>query len=343
MSYTPEKKTILVLLIGLCIGGGVVGVAWKFHGKTAPAAGVSLAANNTTTSLADTEVRQVGGNLRFVSPLLSCGIDSVISSNGAINAIQSDVNQVIADAKKKNTITDSGIYFKEFNDGSSFYINEAAKFTPGSLLKVPLALSLLRRYVSDPTFAKTPILYDGGAQDFPQAFPAEKTAEKGKTYTFDELLTLSLVYSDNIATQILSQMLTRTEINDAYSDLGIDVPQNNGDDYTMSVRTYGSFFRILYNGTYLPPFLSDRVLELLSHSTFTQGLVAGVPQGVAVAHKFGERERGDNEPAQLHDCGIVYKAKHPYLLCVMLRGNDIQALPDVIANVSRTVYQDLDK
>ena len=44
---------------------------------------------------------------------------------------------------------------------------------------------------------------------------------------------------------------------------------------------------------------------MLSTSDFSDGLVAGVPVGTVVSHKFGERHFvGDADVEQLHDCGI---------------------------------------
>jgi beta-lactamase class A len=105
----------------------------------------------------------------------------------------------------------------------------------------------------------------------------------------------------------------------------------------MDVKTYSSFFRILYNGTYLSQDNSERLLTVLSRSAFSQGLSAGLPQDITVAHKFGEADSPDGTK-QLHDCGIVYKPRQPYLICVMTKGNNFPALAKVIGHISETVY-----
>jgi hypothetical protein len=76
----------------------------------------------------------------------------------------------------------------------------------------------------------------------------------------------------------------------------------------------------------------------LAKSTFTEGIVAGLPQGMTVAHKFGEAELPDGT-LQLHDCGIVYKPNQPYLICVMTKGSNFDTLAGVISHISKTVYQ----
>lgn len=101
---------------------------------------------------------------------------------------------------------------------------------------------------------------------------------------------------------------------------------------------------MLYNSTYLPRESSQEILTFLSHSSFTAGLVAGVPDTTTVAHKFGERaiDPGQNI-SQLHDCGIVYVPRQPYILCVMTQGYDYDELAKVIAEVSRRTYDAVTK
>jgi beta-lactamase class A len=224
------------------------------------------------------------------------------------------------------------------NDGTWFGIDESTMFTPGSLLKVPLALSILRRYESDPSFARKPLTYTGDDAEKLQTFPPLEYAKAGKAYTLPELLRLSLMFSDNNATGLLTTLIDFHELQESYSDLGITPPEA-GKDYLMSVRTYTSFFRILYNATYINHTDSNAVLDLLSQSSFTQGLRAGVPEHVPVAHKFGERVTADLQESQLHDCGIVYQEDTPYILCVMLRGKDMKVLPPIIAEISRITYE----
>ncbi len=84
------------------------------------------------------------------------------------------------------------------------------------------------------------------------------------------------------------------------------------------------------------------MLETMSHSSFTKGIVAGVPEDVLVSHKFGEAPLKTGE-VQLHDCGIVYAQQSPYLLCVMSQGSDYEALADFIARVSQAVYVYVEK
>lgn len=169
-------------------------------------------------------------------------------------------------------------------------------------------------------------------------FAAPHKAEPGKEYTIEELLDLSLIDSDNNATDLLIMQLSEDELRNSYEDLGIQVPIDNPGAYTMNVGVYSSFFRILYNSSYLSRDASEEFLADLSHSTFTRGLVAGVPPGVTVSHKFGEHQIPGGLK-QLHDCGVIYRADRPYILCVMTQGDDFNKLATSIADISKSVWE----
>ena len=78
-------------------------------------------------------------------------------------------------------------------------------------------------------------------------------------------------------------------------------------------------------------------------SDYRSGIVAGVPDAVPIAHKFGECRREDEQSTQFHDCGSVYHSRTPYLLCVMSRGTDIASLGRKISDISRILYAEVDR
>jgi beta-lactamase class A len=148
-----------------------------------------------------------------------------------------------------------------------------------------------------------------------------------------------IIYSDNEAVDLLFATLGATAPDSVFRDLQVVSSKDNLNDNVISVKDYSSFFRILYNASYLNKQYSEKALHLLSKVTYKDGLVAGVPNGITVSHKFGERPGRGQFAFQLHDCGIVYYPNAPYLLCVMTRGNDNKILSSIIAEISTMVYQ----
>ncbi|MES2965841.1 MAG: serine hydrolase, partial [Bdellovibrionota bacterium] len=121
-------------------------------------------------------------------------------------------------------------------------------------------------------------------------------------------------------------------------EMGVPLVISDGQVW-LRVSSYSSIFRILFNATYLDAKHSSMALDLLTRSKFMKGLRAGLPTDIKIAHKFGERGFGDD--FQLHDCGIVYVPKTPYLLCVMTRGKAFDDLSEAIRNISDVVYRNV--
>ncbi len=149
------------------------------------------------------------------------------------------------------------------------------------------------------------------------------------------------------ATNALTSLAGEDIFNETLADLDLPAIDEHTPTDFISPRMYSRVFRALYNASYLPSTVSESALDLLSKTTFTEGLVAGVPEGITVSHKFGERSlkvKNDNSLAsdtvnELHDCGIVYAPNNPYLLCVMTKGNDFSALQGVIKDISQITWE----
>lgn len=278
------------------------------------------------------EVHQKGYN--YISPLLECGSSHDLGRNDLKNKLE----DVIEKNVKNRNINYASIYFRDLNNGPWIGINEKENFTPASLLKVPLMIAYLKIAETNPSILENEIMVTDSGHTLSQNIIPLRNVEAGKSYKIKDLLEYMIIYSDNQAANTLINHIDINILNKIYLDLGIKSPEDGQPENFMSVRDYASFFRILYNASYLNRDMSEQALKILTHSQFNQGLSAGVPTQVPVAHKFGERViLGDK---QLHDCGIVYKENMPYLLCIMTRGNDFNKMSSTIREISGLVYSE---
>lgn len=274
----------------------------------------------------------------LISPLLECYSEKSDSPENA--QIQKKVEKIIEHQINDKNISNASVYFRDLANGPWFGINEEENFTPASLLKVSILISYYKIAENNPEILQQKILAE---DDYtPSAtqniFPTRKI-EIGKEYVVEDLLDLMITDSSNHATQLLLKLLPESQENKTYQDLGIKTPNVNQSEDYMSVKDYSSFFRVLYNASYLNKEYSEKALRLLSNSKYKKALVAGVPENTVVAHKFGEREVEGLK--QLHDCGIIYKDSKTYLLCVMTRGDDFNVLANVIKEISKNVYDEV--
>jgi beta-lactamase class A len=169
--------------------------------------------------------------------------------------------------------------------------------------------------------------------------------EKDKEYTLKQVAEIMIQDSDNIAVLMLSKYIDQGDMISLFKSIGVPVNEEFL-DVDIRVKDFASFFRVLYNASYLNREMSELALSIFTGSTFKDGIVAGVPENVAVAHKYGERvlmqKQNDTslvKEKQLHDCGIVYTKANPYILCIMTKGEDFAKQQNFIAGVSTFVYK----
>lgn len=259
---------------------------------------------------------------------------------GESKALKKELNDLVDSKKKDGTLVNAGIYYRDLNRGPNIVINGDLKFSPASLLKLPLAIWFYNQASTSQDFLTQEIEFTGPKGVEEVHYPAPKSIEVGKIYTYKELIRYMLQYSDNDATSILGQIAGIKNTDTVYTDLGLE-PAENYSKYVTDVQSYGAIFRVLYFASYLDRTSSNDILETLSKSSFINGLVAGLPESTVVAHKFGERPvvKDQTKLVQLHDCGIIYPPnKRNYMLCVMTQGTSYEGEADFIAKVSKIIY-----
>lgn len=288
------------------------------------------------------QIREPGYS--FISPLLECEMGTGTEGQHTLQTIDRVVEDLVRSRVKGGKVSHLSVYFRDLNNGPWFGVNEDAEYSPASLLKAVIMIACLKQEERTPGFLQERLLYPAGAvdQNRYESIRPKVRLEPGRSYSVDELVTRMIQQSDNNALFMLTERLRPEVIGKTYVDLGIPTPETTGklEDF-VSVRTYASTFRVLFNASYLSRDNSEKALRILSGSAFGQGLVAGVPPGTVVAHKFGERGLKQQEIKQLHDCGIVYHPARPYLLCVMSRGSSYEDLAGAISDVSRLVYEEV--
>lgn len=286
------------------------------------------------------EVREVG--YKFISPLLECETGKDYYKLNGLDTLQNEVEDFVALQKKSGQITDAAVYFRDLNNGPWFGVNEHIAFSPASLLKLPVMMAYYKKAESNPEFLKEKVPYEAKDALLNQNIAPKESLQIGKSYTFEELLERMMVYSDNAALTLLEDNIDPELIDKVTLDLGVETANDSTPVNFMSVKGYAGLFRILYNASYLEKEYSEKTLQILSNSEFQNGIVAGVPKGIVISHKFGERQLEETS-YQLHDCGIVYYKKGPYLLCIMSRGSSLQNLEQFISKVSAITYSGIQK
>jgi beta-lactamase class A len=282
-------------------------------------------------------LRENSPEYKFINPLLLTQSNNSLHTP-SLSILESKIASFVTIAKGDKSLNDISVYYRQMNSGDWTGFNENGTYAPGSMLKVAILIGYLDSADTDQNILDTQYSYNPQIDEGQYYKPAAMLSP-GK-HDVRDLIKNMITESDNTATLILANQ--RPDIVEkVYKALALPNPQV-GEDF-MSPLQYSAFWRVLYNATYLTKPNSEEALDLLSLTTFNDGLVAGLPNGIKVAHKFGEHTNVEpNAPPvrELHDCGIIYpSSKSPYFLCVMTRGSDFKVLEKTISDVSKLVYE----
>lgn len=328
---TNALRTRMLILAAFVIGVAVgIGVA-RFHH-----------AFGTKPDHTHRSLRLAG--YRYVNPLLECEIYQDQLDNSELEPFKYKVERLIKERVATGEVKTVSVYFRDLNDGPWFGINSREQFSPASLMKLPVMIGWLKKAEADPTLLKRTLTFDDGEDwNAQQNIKPQVAIERGKKYTVEDLIYRMMAHSDNNAWHLLFKNIDVNFLDKILADLNVNYDPTKEEDF-MTVKAYSSIYRILYNASYLSKEMSEKALEYLVHIDFKDGIVAGVPAGVTVASKFGERTLGNNgEIKQLHEFGIVYYPKSPYLLGIMTRGEDFGRSAGVIRDISRLVYEEINR
>lgn len=291
--------------------------------------------------------RQTGDEIhltgyRLISPLIDYHSSNELLTR-EVKRLRRNIIDLIDERIRDSNILYVSVYFRDLLNGPWFSINREIRFTPASLLKLPVLITYLKYAETHPDILQQTLpYYKNKDLEMDQLVKPRQRLEEGTYYTVDELIHRMIVASDNDAKNTLLLYMDEGYLNQIYSELGIDLHVEENDAW-LNVEEYAVFFRILFNASYLNREMSEKALEILSQCDFKEGLVAGVPKGLVVAHKFAERGNPVNNMQQLHDCGIVYHKDRPYLINIMTEGRDVGELVRIIRDISSEVYTAIDR
>lgn len=223
-----------------------------------------------------------------------------------------------------------GIYFMDLKTGEQFGINAREKFLAASTFKIPLNMYIYKKIRDgeiDPadTIEYTEDDYEEGAGiiRYNETF--------GKNYTVKELQRLSIVYSDNVAVNMLLRLVGRENVKNYMRQLGGRIVDDNNN--TSCPEDMALYLKKAYGLYKNKDRYAKELIENMIETNFCDRLPVLLPKGVKVAHKTG------NLIGVVHDAGIVF-AKRPYIIVVMSKGvvSDKDA-NNAIAGISKKVYE----
>lgn len=309
-----SKKSILIIIIALSVSLNLYLGYQTFFNKNA----VRKSSFENTTPY------------RFTNPLQKINIDSNVSENTSILHYMDLKPQVETEINKFNATQNIGLFLQDIKTGAWLGINEWEGFVPASLLKIPIAMTILKKVDRDEIKLTDKIELAEGDLDKEAGNLYQKGA--GVKLTVWEAIKIMILTSDNTAKNALKRQLDNAELNAVFAHVGIPNPYQPQNGQVVSPRGYSRIFKALYFATFLSAENSEKLLDLATDTQVESLISAAVPPEIQVSHKYGERPDG------IADCGIIYLPTNPYFLCIMTRDIELPKAKNLINNISKIIF-----
>jgi beta-lactamase class A len=341
---TKSVPLYIILIISALLFGSV----WIVKSQFTPQDTIETYGNKLSEM--DNHVKVVRENdSSLIQPILYVEIES----KQLLSPLKSKINDYLDSKKQAGAYTSASVYLKDIQAGVYININPDSLYDPASLMKVPLLMIYLKQAETNPQLLKKTFVFTQQAQNSTVALIKDKSLVVGKSYTVQELLYHMIVYSDNESFWILYDHFGE----DIFKELDkkLTIPANydiihyskTDKHFIANVNSMAYYFMVLYNASYLTKTASKYALDILTKSTFKEGIAKGIDPNVLIAHKFGERtlsyyvgNKLENLQTEFHEFGIVYLKNRPYLLGVMTRGQQSNELQTIVSDISKMVYDD---
>jgi len=234
------------------------------------------------------------------------------------------------------------VFVKDLRTGEEIRINENRVFPAASTIKISIMSELFNRI-------------NEGVLDFNDTVEIRenmrtggdgilKELEPGHKFTLKELATLMIILSDNMATNILINLLGMDNINSTIQKLGLPNTRlqrmmmdtqaaREGRENYITASDLASILELIYNGQNINKSYSDIMLDILKRQQVRGRLDLYLPEDIVIAHKTGDLDNLE------HDAGIVYLPEKEYIICVLT--NETKTNKDgreIIGVISKMVY-----
>lgn len=271
-------------------------------------------------------------------------------------AIANDpLTTTVNDLIKASGAADVAVAYYDLATGAELLIHPDATFHAASTMKVPVLMEVFRQAeakrlsLDDRIAVKIDFasIVDGSPFRLKVEDDSEATLYRriGERLTVRELARLMITESSNVATNLLVEKVTAAKTAELMDQLGArdvrvlrgveDTPAyRRGLNNTTTARGLMLILTRLAERQVVSPAASDAMIAILRAQKFNEGIPAGMPAGVAVAHKTGWLT------GIYHDAGIVEPpGNKPYVLVVLTRGiAETARAHKLVADISRAVH-----
>jgi beta-lactamase class A len=250
--------------------------------------------------------------------------------------------------------TEVAVAYRTLDGRSEVLMDPDKPFHAASTMKVPVMIELFRQAQAGTVSLGEPLsiknefrsIVDGSVYTLSDGDDSDKAiyAASGKTLTLEQLNEAMITVSSNFAANLLIEKLGVHKIRATVATLGAEGMQvlrgvedqkafDKGLNNSTTARGLLVLFERLGQGRAVDRKSDAAMIAVLKRQKFNDAIPAGVPAGIAVAHKTGNITRIH------HDAGIVF-AKRPYVLVLLVRGiQEQKKSAALMAQISKAIYE----
>ena len=248
------------------------------------------------------------------------------------------------------------VAFKDINSGEELLFNANESFHAASTMKTPVLIEVFRQANQGKFSLKDSIviknefesIVDGSVYALNAADDSEQKLYEliGKKRTISELVTDMIIYSSNLATNMIIELVGAPNVMKTMRELGADSIQvvrgvedskafEKGLNNTTTAKDLMIIFEALAKGKIISTGACQQMIDILLHQQFNKIIPARLPANVKVAHKTG------NITGVLHDSGIVFlPGGHIYILVLLSKNIDNEeTATNLLADISEMIYK----
>lgn len=238
-----------------------------------------------------------------------------------------------------------GIVIYNYSNGQKLEINPHMVFPSASMIKIPIMYEIMRQAANGQINLDQALIVSSEFRTDGAGILKELRPEI--SMTIRELVTLMIILSDNIATNMLIQLLSMDAVNKTMKDLGLQSTVLRrlmmdfeaaaaGKENDTSPADLALILTAIYDHIGVPSEYSTLMLDILKRQQVRDKLPFYLPEETVIAHKTGTL------PGVEHDGGILFLPGGPYIICILTAdlASNVQGL-QLVALLGKVIYEHL--
>ena len=245
-----------------------------------------------------------------------------------------------------------GVYYIDLLNGESCYAGNCDVFLASGSVKILTLVEAFKRIENEKISKDSKYIlkksdYIGNEELDAKTFGALEYIHEGTELTLEDLYSLSVSVSDNIAFNILFRLFGAEEINNTLDMLGFKKSRINraildyklidkGVENYISISEMATLFYRMYKGQIISNKASGEMLNVLKRHQHNNIIPYYFEEDLQIAHQTGI---DDN---LIMDMGIVY-SERPFVLCMAAEDSNTRNAESIMRDITLLCYNNSNK